>query len=115
MVSIQFVDDDIMVLPEVSVTPVLANIIEGTDENASFKLMVPPDSPTSLSIRYSITVSGDYLQDQANNTGEKTEMITFQNGEFTVVLPINDDNVDDDEEASEPNGIITFELLYQNS
>ena len=29
-------------------------------------------------------------------------MITFQNGEFTVVLPINDDNVDDDEEASEP-------------
>ena len=91
MVSIQFVDDDVMDLPEVSVTPVLANITEGTDDNASFKLIVTPTTTTSLSIRYLITVSGDYLQDQANNIGEKTEMINFQSGEDTVNLPIDDE------------------------
>ena len=111
MVSIQFVDDDNMDLPEVSVTPVLANITEGTDDNAAFKLIVTPTptTTTSLSIRYLITVSGDYIQDQANNIGEKTEMITFQNGEFTVPLLIDDDS------DSEPRGTITFKLLYETA
>ena len=114
MVSIQFVDDDIMeepLLPEVGVTPVLANITEGTDVNASFNLIITPTptTTTSISIRYLITVSGDYLQDQANNIGEKTEMITFQNGEFTVPLLIDDDS------DSEPRGTITFKLLYETA
>ena len=114
MVSIQFVDDDIMeepLLPEVSVSPVLANITEGMDDNASFNLIITPTptTTTSISIRYLITVSGDYLQDQANNIGEKTEMITFQNGEFTVDLLIDDDD------DSEPRGTITFKLLYETA
>ena len=111
MVSIQFVDDDIMDLPEVSVSSVSANITEGTDDNATFNLMVTPVTTTSLSIRYLIAVSGDYLQNQANNIGEKTEIISFENGEFSVALPI-DDEMDDE---AEPNGIITFELLYETA
>ena len=109
MVSIQFVDDDITGLPVVGVNAVSANITEGTDNNASFNLIVTPADTPSLSIRYEIIVAGNYLQDQDNKVGEFTEAITFVSGAYMVNLPIDDDD------TSEPRGTITLKLLYETA
>ena len=113
IISMQFIDDDIDDLPELSVTPVEAEITEGGDDdnvvNASFKVAVDPDTTASLTVRYEVIVLGNYLQNQENYNEILTPPITFNNGEYTIDLPIEND---DDRESR---GIITFKLHYETA
>ncbi len=113
IISLRFIDDDIDNLPQLSVTAIEAEITEAGDDedddivNASIKIAVNPATTTSLTVHYEVIVLGNYLQDQANNIGEKTEMITFNNGEYTVNLPVENDMV------PESRGNITFKLISE--
>ena len=111
IISIQFIDDDIDDLPQLSVTAVEAEITEGGEDdnvvNASFKIAVDPDTTTSLTVRYEVIVLGNYLQDQDNYNEILSPTITFNNGEYMVDLPILNDNV------TESRGNITLTLYYE--
>ena len=113
IISLQFIDDDIEDLPQLSVTAVEAEITEGGDDdnvvNASFKIAVDPTTTTSLTVRYEVSVLGNYLQNQGNYNEILSPPINFNNGEYMVDLPIeNDDDI-------EGKGIITFKLHYETA
>ena len=110
MVSIQFVDDDIMVLPEVSVTPVVANVTEGNGVNVSFEIAVDLATTSNLMIRYELTDSGNFLDGKAAEFSE----ITLGSFDFkNSVAPFSHLISNDDEE--EDAGVITFKILYEIS
>ena len=113
IISLQFIDDDIDDLPQLSVTAVEAEITEAGDDNnvvnASFKIAVDPDTTTSLTVRYEVTVLGNYLQNQGNYNEILSPTITFNTGEYMVDLPILNDMV------TESRGNITFKLHYETA
>ena len=111
IISLQFIDDDIDDLPQLSVSAVEAEVTEAGDENnvvnASFKIAVDPITTTSLTVRYEVFVLGNYLQDQDNYNEILSPTITFNNGEYMVDLPILNDNV------TESRGNITLTIYYE--
>ena len=110
MVRIEFVDDDISSLPEVSVTAVETEITEGDSVSASFQIAVDLTTTENLMIRYELTDSGNFLDGKAAEFSE----ITIGSFDFTnSVAPfshlISNDGVEEDA------GVITFKILYETS
>ena len=110
MVSIQFVDDDISSLPQVSVTAVETEITEGDNVNASFNITVDSATTENLMIRYELSDSGNFLDGKAAEFSEITiGLFDFTNSVAPFSHLISND--DDEEDA----GVITFKILYEAS
>ena len=111
IINLQFIDDELTALPQVSVTPVMVEITEGEEDddvNASFEISVDLTTTTNLMLRYQVSESGNYLKEKAVLlTGMTPVSFDFTNGISIFKLPIESDMV------AEGKGIITFEILSE--
>ena len=111
IINLQFIDDELTALPQVSVIPVMEEITEGEEDddvNASFEISVDLTTTTNLMLRYQVSESGNYLKEKAVLlTGMTPVSFDFTNGISIFKLPIESDMV------VEGKGIITFEILSE--